>query len=44
MDFEKVLPMKTVNDLMKELREEAEPEDNPITQCSCGHCTCGGQV
>jgi len=43
MDFEKVLPMKTVNDLVKELQESSEPKEVE-SQCSCGHCSCGGNI
>ena len=32
MDFETVLPMKTVNDIIKEVKETKE--------CDCGNCTC----
>jgi hypothetical protein len=36
MDFETVLPIKTVNDIVKEIKEAEEEE----TSCSCGNCTC----
>jgi len=35
MDFETVLPIKTVNDIVKELKETEEENT-----CSCGNCTC----
>jgi len=37
MDFETVLPIKTVSDVLKEIKEA---EENPVTECSCGNCTC----
>ena len=37
MDFETVLPIKTVNDILKEINETEE------TGCSCGNCTCGNK-
>jgi hypothetical protein len=37
MDMETVTPMKTVNDLMKELREGSS-EDKP--GCNCHNCSC----
>jgi hypothetical protein len=40
MDYEKVLPFKSINDIVKEIKETTEPEENPITQCGCGNCTC----
>ena len=35
MDFETVLPMKTVSDIIKEVKETEE-----TTGCDCGNCTC----
>jgi hypothetical protein len=35
MDYETVLPLKTVNDIIKEQKETAEEP-----QCGCGGCTC----
>jgi hypothetical protein len=35
MDYETVLPLKTVNDIIKEQKEAAEEP-----QGSCGNCTC----
>ena len=37
MDFETVIPIKTVNDILKEVKGT---EANPVTQCDCGNCTC----
>lgn len=37
MDFETVLPIKTVNDIVKELKESEEEEE---TSCGCGNCSC----
>jgi DNA polymerase III sliding clamp (beta) subunit (PCNA family) len=37
MDFETVLPLKTVNDIIKEVKEG---EETPVTECGCGNCTC----
>lgn len=37
MDFETVLPMKTVNDIMKEI---AETDDSG---CTCENCKCKDQ-
>jgi len=34
MDYETVLPMKTVNDIIKEQKETEE------AGCDCGNCTC----
>lgn len=36
MDMETVLPMKTVNDLVKELREGSTEESG----CDCDNCSC----
>lgn len=38
MDFETVLPLKTVNDILKEVKENEETEET--TTCGCGNCTC----
>jgi hypothetical protein len=35
MDYETVLPLKTVNDIIKEQKENAEEP-----QCGCGNCDC----
>jgi len=44
MDFETVKPFKTVNDIVKELKEsELELDELPLAedrQCGCGHCDC----
>jgi hypothetical protein len=49
MDYEKVLPFKTVNDIVKELKEGEESlyEFTSATfgaaeekQCDCGNCDC----
>jgi hypothetical protein len=37
MDYETVLPFKTVNDVLKELKETEE------AGCDCGNCTCGNK-
>jgi hypothetical protein len=37
MDYETVLPFKTVNDIMKEVNESQEPEDSG----DCENCSCG---
>ena len=37
MDMETVLPMKTVNDLVKELREGSSEE---TSGCGCDNCSC----
>ena len=37
MDYEKVLPFKTVDDIVKELKESEVTE---VTQCECGNCSC----
>ncbi len=39
MDYETVLPFKTVNDIVKEISESQEPEDS----CDCGNCDCGNK-
>ena len=39
MDYETVLPFKSVNDIVKEIKESDEPEEL-VTQCGCGNCTC----
>lgn len=42
MDMETVLPFKTVNDIVKELKEG---EELPLAkQCDCGNCSCGGDI
>lgn len=38
MDFEKVLPFKSINDIVKEIKETEEPE--AVSQCGCGNCSC----
>lgn len=35
MDMETVLPMQTLSDLVKELKESAGPK------CNCDNCECG---
>jgi hypothetical protein len=35
MDYETVLPLKTVNDIIKE-QKETEPAEEP----KCGNCSC----
>lgn len=35
MDYETVLPIKTVNDIVKEQKETVEE-----TTCGCGNCSC----
>jgi hypothetical protein len=37
MDYETVLPFKTVNDVLKEIKETEVEEP----KCNCGNCTCG---
>jgi hypothetical protein len=37
MDFETVIPIKTVNDIVKELKE-SEAIDK--SKCDCGNCDC----
>jgi len=37
MDFETVLPIKTISDVLKEIKET---EETPKTECGCGNCTC----
>lgn len=44
MDMETVLPFKTVNDIVKELQETDELNLIEQKQCSCGHCSCGGDI
>jgi DNA polymerase III sliding clamp (beta) subunit (PCNA family) len=44
MDMETVLPFKTVNDIVKEIKESDELTLVEEKQCSCGHCSCGGDV
>lgn len=42
MDFETVLPIKTVNDIVKELKE-SELDTLPLAEeqrCGCDHCNC----
>lgn len=51
MDYETVGPFKTVNDLMKELREGEMTEmtsvgtdqQTPEAACNCSGCTCGAE-
>jgi DNA polymerase III sliding clamp (beta) subunit (PCNA family) len=43
MDMETVLPFKTVNDIVKELKETELPLAEE-KQCGCGHCSCGGDI
>lgn len=47
MDFETVLPFKSINDIVKEIKESGNedqliklerPEDTP--QCGCINCSC----
>ncbi len=44
MDYETVIPFKTVNDIVKELKEsEIELDTLPLAEesrCGCGHCNC----
>jgi hypothetical protein len=40
MDYETVLPFKTVNDIMKEIHESEEPAED---SCDCGNCDCGNK-
>jgi len=44
MDMETVLPIKTVNDIMKELREGTGEEVASEKQCSCGPCNCSSDI
>jgi len=37
MDYETVLPIKTVNDVLKEIKEAEVSEE---AGCDCGNCTC----
>ena len=37
MDYETVLPIKTVNDVLKEIKESEVTEE---ASCDCGKCTC----
>ena len=37
MDYETILPFKTVNDVLKEIKETDALEE---PQCDCGGCTC----
>ena len=44
MDMETVLPFKTINDIVKEVRETEELPLAEEQQCGCGHCSCGGDI
>ena len=44
MDMETVQPFKTVNDIVKEVKESEQLSLLEIKQCGCGHCNCGGDV
>jgi DNA polymerase III sliding clamp (beta) subunit (PCNA family) len=44
MDMETVLPFKTINDIVKEVKETEELPLAEEQQCSCGHCSCGGDI
>jgi DNA polymerase III sliding clamp (beta) subunit (PCNA family) len=44
MDMETVLPFKTVNDIIKEVKETNLLSLTEEKQCGCGHCSCGGDV
>jgi len=37
MDYETVLPIKTVNDVLKEIKEAEVTEESG---CNCGNCSC----
>ena len=53
MDYEKVMPFKSINDIVKEIKEGTDEPLYEFTsatfgvseekQCGCGHCTCGDQ-
>lgn len=47
MDYETVLPFKSINDIVKEIKEsEIDLETLPLaeeTKCGCGHCDCGDE-
>jgi hypothetical protein len=44
MDMETVVPFKTINDLIKEVKETEELLLLETKQCGCGHCNCGGDI
>jgi hypothetical protein len=44
MDMETVLPIKTVSDIVKELREGTGGEVTPEKQCGCGVCNCSSDI
>jgi DNA polymerase III sliding clamp (beta) subunit (PCNA family) len=37
VDYEKVLPFKSINDIVKEIKETEVVEES---SCDCGNCTC----
>ena len=44
MDMETVEPFKTVNDIVKEMKESEHISLLETKQCGCGHCSCEGEV
>jgi hypothetical protein len=44
MDMETVEPFKTVNDIVKEVKENQQLSLLETKECGCGHCSCGGDV
>jgi len=44
MDMETVLPFKTVNDIVKEIKENEQLSLLETKQCNCGPCNCGGDI
>jgi len=48
MDYETVVPFKSINDIVKEIKEGTEFTSATFgvseeKHCGCGHCTCGDQ-
>jgi hypothetical protein len=44
MDMETVLPFKTVNDVVKEIKETTELSLLETKQCGCNNCNCEGEI
>ena len=44
MDMETVRPFRTVNDIVKEIKEEEQILLLETKQCGCGHCSCEEEV
>ena len=44
MDMETVLPFKTVNDVIKEVKESELLPLAEEKKCGCGPCNCGGDI